>query len=85
MRNEACNEQSKAVYTGAEDVRPTLGEPLDNGTNAEAECSFAPALQLLTSACWLSLKEAGLVIGIIARHIPLLGSLLWTFRNSLNV
>lgn len=33
----------------------------------------APALQLLTSACWLTLKEAGLLMGILARHIPLLG------------
>ena len=31
------------------------------------------SLQLLTSACWLSLKEAALVVGILARHIPPLG------------
>ena len=48
-------------------MRPVLEEDSDENT-----AGLAPALQLLTSASWLSLKEAGLVIGIIARHIPLL-------------
>lgn len=60
--------------SGAEDVRP-IQEAVEDMPGSESAELFAPALQLLTSACWLSLKEAGLVVGIIARCIPLLGDL----------
>lgn len=31
------------------------------------------SVQLTVSACWLSLKEASLGVGALARHLPLLG------------
>ena len=54
-------------------MRPIPENPVEGKPSSESREGFAPALQLLTSACWLSLKEAGLVVGIIARHVPLLG------------
>ena len=57
-------------------MTPVLENPVQGTFTPESGENFAPALQLLTSACWLSLKEAGLVVGVLARHIPLLGRVL---------
>ena len=60
---------------GAEDVAAQdedAGEFLDSGDD-----DSSPSGQLITTACWLSLKEAGLILGTLARSLPLAGPLFW--------
>ena len=57
-------------HAGADDVDLLCG---DTEIEDDDDADLGPETQIITTGCWLSMKEAALVIGKIAEHAPMKG------------
>lgn len=60
----------QAWCAGADDV-DVLGD--EEGDDLDMDGDLGPETQVITTGCWLTMKEATLVIGKIADHAPTAG------------
>lgn len=56
-----------STYAGADDVELLADEEADD---QYADGDLGPETQIITTGCWLTMKEATLVIGKVADHAP---------------
>eukprot|EP00803_Ostreobium_quekettii_P011097 evm.model.scf_1034.1 EVM.evm.TU.scf_1034.1 scf_1034:15678-35493(-) len=65
---------TQEMNTDAEDVRTFDEDMAFDEYDDDASChdmDLGPSAQLLTSGCWLTMKEVSLLMGSLSRHVPL--------------